>query len=134
MEHHKFLASYILLFVFVSLHSGNLAHFPSLKEVGLMEKDTPKYLDLLSNLAVEFDNHFKTFKKMQQHLNCLRNPFMYVDAVSEELQMELLELQSDSDLQGKFRELPLQDFYRCVPAHRYANIRKHAQVMLSLSL
>uniref|UniRef100_A0A8P4KFQ5 SPIN-DOC-like zinc-finger domain-containing protein n=1 Tax=Dicentrarchus labrax TaxID=13489 RepID=A0A8P4KFQ5_DICLA len=51
---------------------------------------------------------------------------------AEELQMELLELQVYSDLHSKFRELTLQDFYRRVPAHRYAKIRKHAQVMLSL--
>lgn len=46
--------------------------------------------------------------------------------------MELLELQSDSDLRSRFRELSLQDFYKCVPEHRYGKIRKHAQVILCL--
>lgn len=55
------LASYIATFVFVSIHSGNLAHFPSLREVGLMDEDTPKYLDILSNLVVEFDHRFENF-------------------------------------------------------------------------
>ena len=32
------LASYIAPFVFVSVHSGNLAYFPSLREVGLRTK------------------------------------------------------------------------------------------------
>ena len=131
--HLNFLESNIVLFVFVSLHSGNLAHFPSLKEVGLMEADTPKYLDILSNLEVEFDCRFKDFEENATAFELFAQPFsVHVDAVNEELQMELLELQSDSDLRSKFRELPLQDFYRCVPAHRYAKIRKHAQVMLSL--
>ncbi|KAK0155945.1 General transcription factor II-I repeat domain-containing protein 2 [Merluccius polli] len=60
-----------LLLLSRHLSTGNLAHFPSLREVGLMEEDKPKYLDILSNLVVEFD-----FKKMQQHLSCLRNPFL----------------------------------------------------------
>ncbi|KAL7400676.1 hypothetical protein ABVT39_015949 [Epinephelus coioides] len=114
--------------------AGNLAHFPSLKEVGLMEADTPKYLDILSNLEVEFDCRFKDFEENATAFELFAQPFsVHVDAVSEELQMELLELQSDSDLRSKFRELPLQDFYRCVPAHRYAKIRKHAQMEDHLS-
>ena len=43
--------------------------------------------------------------------------------------MVFLEHQTDSDLHSNSRELPLQDFYRCIPAHRYGKIRKHAQVM-----
>ena len=98
-----------------------------------MEEDKPKYLDILSNLVVEFDNRFKDFQENATAFELFAQPFSVpVDAVSEELQMELLELQADSDLHSKFRELTLQDFYRHVPAHRYAKIRKHAQVKLSL--
>ncbi|KAJ3581116.1 hypothetical protein NHX12_017622 [Muraenolepis orangiensis] len=112
---------------------GNLAHFPSLREVGLMEEDTPKYLDILNNLEVEFDHRFEDFRGNTTAFELFAQPFsVNVDAVSEELQMELLELQSDSDLHSRFRELSLQDFYRSIPAHRYGKIRKHAQVMLSL--
>lgn len=46
-----------------------------------------------------------------------------VNVVSEELQMEI---QAELDLQGKFREFPLQSFYRHVPDHSYA--RKHANM------
>lgn len=117
----------------MSVLLGNLAHFSSLKEVGLMEESTPKYLNILSDLVVEFDNRFKDFQENSNAFELFAQPFsVHVDAVSEELQMELLELQSDSDLHSKFRELSLQDFYRCVPAHRYAKLCKHAQVMLSL--
>ncbi|KAJ3582236.1 hypothetical protein NHX12_015717 [Muraenolepis orangiensis] len=108
---------------------GNLAHFPSLREVGLMEEDTPKYLDILNNLEVEFDHRFEDFRGNTTAFELFAQPFsVNVDAVSEELQMELLELQSDSDLHSRFRELSLQDFYRSIPAHRYGKIRKHAQL------
>ncbi|XP_063748741.1 general transcription factor II-I repeat domain-containing protein 2B-like [Eleginops maclovinus] len=115
------------------LSKGNLEHFPSLREVGLMEEDTPKYLNILNNLEVEFDHRFEDFRGNTTAFELFAQPFsVNVDAVSEELQMELLELQSDSDLHSRFRELSLQDFYRSIPAHRYGKIRKHAQVMLSL--
>ncbi|XP_041858599.1 general transcription factor II-I repeat domain-containing protein 2-like isoform X2 [Melanotaenia boesemani] len=118
-----------LLLLSRHLSTGNLAHFSSLKEVGLMEESTPKYLNILSDLVVEFDNRFKDFQENSNTFELFAQPFsVHVDVVSEELQMELLELQSDSDLHSK----SLQDFYRCVPAHRYAKICKHAQVMLSL--
>ncbi|KAK5868072.1 hypothetical protein PBY51_012517 [Eleginops maclovinus] len=117
----------------IHLSTGNLAHFPSLREVGLMEEDTPKYLDILNNLEVEFDHRFEDFRGNTTAFELFAQRFsVNVDAVSEELQMELLELQSDSDLHSRFRELSLQDFYRSIPAHRYGKIRKHAQVMLSL--
>ena len=105
--------------------------FSSLSEVGLMEEDTPKYLNILCNLVVEFDHRFEDFCGNTTAFELFSHPFS-TDAVSEELQMELLELQSDSNICSKFRELPLPDFYRCVPAHRYGKIHKHAQVMLSL--
>ncbi|KAJ3584580.1 hypothetical protein NHX12_015075 [Muraenolepis orangiensis] len=112
---------------------GNLAHFPSLREVGLMEEDTPKYLDILNNLEVEFDHRFEDFRGNTTAFELFAQPFsVNVDAVSEELQMELLELQSDSDLHSRFRELSLQDFYRSIPAHRYGKIRKHAQATTKL--
>ncbi|KAM3872079.1 general transcription factor II-I repeat domain-containing protein 2-like [Diretmus argenteus] len=122
-----------LLLLSRHLSAGNLAHFPSLREVGLMEENVPKYMDILNNLVLEFDRRFADFRDKATVFELFAQPFsINVDAVSDELQMELIELQSDSQLQNKFRALPLLDFYRCVPADRFAKIRKHAQVMLSL--
>ena len=68
------LASYIAAFVFVSVHLGNLAHFPSLREVGLMEEDTPKYCNILSDLLS--DHSQKIFVETKQNLSCLPNPLL----------------------------------------------------------
>ncbi|XP_044220325.1 general transcription factor II-I repeat domain-containing protein 2B-like [Thunnus albacares] len=122
-----------LLLLSRHLSAGNLAHFPSLREVGLMEENVPKYMNILSNLVLEFDRRFEDFRHNATVFELFAEPFsVNVNTVSEELQMELIELQSDSQLQNKFTAVPLLDFYRCVPADRYAKICKHAQVMLSL--
>uniref|UniRef100_A0A3P9LRR7 Uncharacterized protein n=1 Tax=Oryzias latipes TaxID=8090 RepID=A0A3P9LRR7_ORYLA len=54
------------------------------------------------------------------------------DSVPEHLQMELIEFQCDTELRRKFVSLPLRDFYPHVSKQRYPQMRKNAQVMLSL--
>uniref|UniRef100_A0A3P9LX64 SPIN-DOC-like zinc-finger domain-containing protein n=1 Tax=Oryzias latipes TaxID=8090 RepID=A0A3P9LX64_ORYLA len=83
------------------LSAGNLAHFPSLREVN------------------EFDIFF------------LSPFIVSPDLVPEHLQMELIEFQCDKELRRKFVSLPLRDFYPHVSVQRYPQMRKNAQVMLS---
>uniref|UniRef100_A0A672N6G3 Uncharacterized protein n=1 Tax=Sinocyclocheilus grahami TaxID=75366 RepID=A0A672N6G3_SINGR len=113
-----------LLVLSLTAHPGNLAHFPCLREADMMKEEVPEYDAVLSNLiqeqnATDFDG-----EGLSKQLS--------VDTVSDDLQMELIELQCDSELQHKFRSLPLTDFYKCVPANRYPKMCKQAQVMLSL--
>uniref|UniRef100_A0A671KZD1 SPIN-DOC-like zinc-finger domain-containing protein n=1 Tax=Sinocyclocheilus anshuiensis TaxID=1608454 RepID=A0A671KZD1_9TELE len=104
------------------LSAGNLAHFPCLREVGMMKEEVP-----------EFDSRFEYFRHNATDFELFAQPYtISVDTVSDDLQMELFELQCDSELQHKFRSLPLTDFYKCVPANRYPKMCKQAQVMLSL--
>lgn len=98
-----------------------------------MEERLCEYAALVSNLAQEFDTRFEDFRDSATDLELFSQPFTTsVDSVSEEIQMELIEFQCDSEVQKKFSSLHLKDFYQCVPASRYPKIRKHAQVMLSL--
>uniref|UniRef100_A0A3P9JXV2 HD domain-containing protein n=1 Tax=Oryzias latipes TaxID=8090 RepID=A0A3P9JXV2_ORYLA len=54
------------------------------------------------------------------------------DLVPEHLQMEFIEFQCDTELRRKFVSLPLRDFYPNVSLQRYPQMRKNAQLMLSL--
>lgn len=64
-----------------------------------MEENVLKYLDILSNLVQEFDSCFKDFRENATVFELFAQPFSIdVDTVSEELQLELIELQSDSQL------------------------------------
>lgn len=97
-----------------------------------MEDSAPKYIDILNNLVHEFDSRFEDFKENSTAFELFAHPFSVdVDTVSEEVQMELLELQCNSHLHNLYKELSLLEFYKSVPA-QYPKIRKHAQMMLSL--
>uniref|UniRef100_A0A3B3IGK3 HAT C-terminal dimerisation domain-containing protein n=1 Tax=Oryzias latipes TaxID=8090 RepID=A0A3B3IGK3_ORYLA len=102
------------------LSAGNFAHFPSLRDVNV-------------NLNKEFDLRFVDFKKTAGDMELFSQPFsVSPDSVPEHLQMELIEFQCDTELRPKFVSLPLRDFYPHVSKQRYPQMRKNAQVMLSL--
>ncbi|XP_053534711.1 general transcription factor II-I repeat domain-containing protein 2A-like [Ictalurus punctatus] len=115
------------------LSAGNLANFPCFREAGMMKEKVPEYDAVLSNLIQEFDSRFEDFRHTASDFEWFVQPFtISVDTVSDDLQMEPIELQCDSELKHKFRSLPLTDFYKCVPANRFPKMCKQAQVMLSL--
>uniref|UniRef100_A0A3P9JPU4 SPIN-DOC-like zinc-finger domain-containing protein n=1 Tax=Oryzias latipes TaxID=8090 RepID=A0A3P9JPU4_ORYLA len=115
------------------LSAGNLAHFPSLRYVNVEVDRLPEYGELLSNLNKEFDLRFVDFKKTAGDMELFSQPFsVSPDSVPEHLQMELIEFQCDTELRRKFVSLPLRDFYPHVSKQRYPQMRKNAQVMLSL--
>uniref|UniRef100_A0A3P9KD40 SPIN-DOC-like zinc-finger domain-containing protein n=1 Tax=Oryzias latipes TaxID=8090 RepID=A0A3P9KD40_ORYLA len=108
------------------LSAGNLAHFPSLREVNVEGNRLPEYGELLSNLKKEFE------LKQGMTWSFFLSPFIVSpDLVPEHLQMELIEFQCDKELRRKFVSLPLRDFYPHVSVQRYPQMRKNAQVMLS---
>uniref|UniRef100_A0A3P9K523 SPIN-DOC-like zinc-finger domain-containing protein n=1 Tax=Oryzias latipes TaxID=8090 RepID=A0A3P9K523_ORYLA len=93
----------------------------------------PDYGELISNLNKEFDLRFVDFKKTAGDMELFSQPFsVSPDSVPEHLQMELIEFQCDTQLRRKFVSLPLMDFYPHVSKQRYPQMRKNAQVMLSL--
>uniref|UniRef100_A0A3B3I8P2 Uncharacterized protein n=1 Tax=Oryzias latipes TaxID=8090 RepID=A0A3B3I8P2_ORYLA len=97
------------------LSAGNLAHFPSLREVKVEVDRLPEYGELLSNLNKEFDLRFVDFKKTADDMELFSQPFsVSPDSVPEHLQME-----------RKFVSLPLRDFYPHVSVQRYPQIRKN---------
>lgn len=54
---------------------GNVAHFPSLREVNLVEERLPEYAGLVSNLNREFDVRFVDFKKSAGDMELFSQPF-----------------------------------------------------------
>lgn len=90
------------------LSQTNLCHFPACK--ALMDVGTPfsgeKYADAIMKLQEEFDRRFADFKTHRATFQIFADPFSFdVQDASPVLQMELIDLQCNSELKVKFREV-----------------------------
>ncbi|KAM6943949.1 general transcription factor II-I repeat domain-containing protein 2A [Lycodopsis pacificus] len=90
------------------LSQTNFCHFPTCK--ALMGAGTPfsgeKYADAIVNLQDEFDHRFADFKTHRATFQIFADPFSFdVQDAPPVLQMELIDLQCNSELKAKFREV-----------------------------
>lgn len=108
----------------------SFTHFPTLatlKEAGAKVK---KYSESLDALHGEFCRRFLDFDKIDKSLAfpLSQDP----ETAPEELQLELIDLQSDPALKEKFSSLKLNDFYASLNDAAFPNLRRKAQMMLAL--
>ncbi|XP_069792252.1 LOW QUALITY PROTEIN: general transcription factor II-I repeat domain-containing protein 2-like [Narcine bancroftii] len=90
------------------LSQTNLCHFPACK--ALMDSGTPfsgeKYVDVILKLQEEFDHRFVDFKMHRATFQIFVDPFSFdVQDAPPLLQVELIDLQCNSELKTKFREV-----------------------------
>ena len=111
----------------LQLEESNCVHFPTLRSH--QPCDVSYYAKFISDLKDQFNTRFAD---MDEH----RKYFSYFAAVfdveicdsPENLQMELIELQSSSELKSRFREVPLLEFYQhYLTPQRFPSIVKHAK-------
>ena len=98
-----------------SRQAGNnrFYHFPFLKDAKISDELAAKYKVQLDTLAVEFDRRFQDFKNLESQFNILSSPFTTeVDSASENLLLELLDLQVSNELKEKVKSFSLPDFYK----------------------
>ena len=90
------------------LSQTNLCHFPACKV--LANAGTPfsgkKYADAILKLQEEFDHRFADFKMHRTTFQIFADPFSFdVQNAHPVLQMKLTDLQCNSELKAKFREV-----------------------------
>ena len=109
--------------------SENLVHFATCKELQ-NSADTKSALNVakydthLQSLSKEFEKRFSDFASYERQFALFSGPFSFDLAEAEEnLQMELLEIQSDSSLRSKYLEVGIPDFFSYLP-ERFRNFKK----------
>uniref|UniRef100_A0A669BDA4 SPIN-DOC-like zinc-finger domain-containing protein n=1 Tax=Oreochromis niloticus TaxID=8128 RepID=A0A669BDA4_ORENI len=110
-----------------------LTHLPTLKEAIPNANHLHKYSATLEVLHAEFSRRFQDFKALENEMDMVSSPFTCsVDNASSDVQMELIDLQSDTLLAEHFRSVSLLDFYSSLKEENFPHLRNHAQRILVL--
>ena len=85
------------------------------------------------SLEKEMGSRFQDFQKLKPEINLLSRLFSAdIDSSPEDVQLQLIDMQSNNTLQQKFNCFPLQNYYQSLCAENCPSIRKHAAKMMSI--
>ena len=120
------------------IQSKNLTHFPSLKDAKSKlqengsELDIEKFVNHIDLLLNEFKRRFPDFSSFEDKFALFSAPFTFDASLADEnLQMELLEMQSDSIVKAKYDAVGVPEFY-CYLSEQYSSIKKFACYILAM--
>lgn len=107
---------------------GNCYHFTNLKSLSNLNQDQcNKYSEVLKDLKKEFETRFNDFTLLERMFNVFITPFLIQPTdVPEELQIELIEMQSSTFLKNNFPTMRPQEFYNLLGKHCFPRIRNVA--------
>ena len=115
------------------LSEQNFIHFPHLKTQAVAQASSEKYSTQLIALHQEFVRRFADFKAMEGQFDLLSSPFACdIETASEELQMELIDLQTDNSLKKMFETKVLIEFYASLPSEKFQRLKSFARKMFVL--
>ncbi|GBO10267.1 General transcription factor II-I repeat domain-containing protein 2A [Araneus ventricosus] len=108
----------------LNLFAGQLAkndsHFSRLNSIpSVNEKKLKNYEDGLKKLHFESERRLQDFSAIQTELDIFTMPFnVNCEAVRSDLQLELIELQSNNHLKQSFLNMPKLEFYKSLSKPR----------------
>jgi 17beta-estradiol 17-dehydrogenase/3beta-hydroxysteroid 3-dehydrogenase/mitotic-spindle organizing protein 1 len=92
-----------------------------------------KYIHLVSNLKDEFSRRFLDFYLLEKDFALLTMPFSIdVSDVPVQLQIELIDMQSDISLKEKFKESELLQFWSSLKNDKFLNLKNFARKMFTI--
>ncbi len=112
----------------------NTIHFSALQEIvnsfpqDNISAQTRRYAADIASLAGEFKRRFQDFAAIEKEIRLLSSPFSVdPDDAPDQLQLELIELQCDSEWRSRHQQLSLVNFYRQLDKGRFQEIRTFAK-------
>lgn len=116
----------------LQLEKGNTVHFPTLQEQKLAM--TAEYAGECAKLLQAFSERFQDVKSKHKELQIFATPFNVEPSdVPDNLQHEIIELQSNDKLKAKYNNLPLLEFYKMyIRSEDFPFLRRHALKFASL--
>jgi len=116
------------------LAAGNLAHLSSLQVVSEVEAQRLKdNEDVVSELLAEFDRRFQEFKDLEPQFALFATPFAVdAESISEEVQMELLNLQCDTVLKQKYTDVGVPEFHTFLSREKYPKLVSAAAEIMAM--
>ena len=122
-----------LQFLSSQLDSNYLTHFKTLKETPPSAAHLRRYSSMLNALHGEFERRFVDFRSIEDEMHLFSSPFAcIVDNAPSDVQLELIDLQSDALLKEKYAAGSLLEFYSSLKKEKFPNLRRHAQKMFVL--
>ena len=118
------------------LSRDNFPHFPVCEQFN-QEANLPfpsKFVhDTISTLKLQFRQRFSDLDAHATDVRILQNPFdSDVELLKPELQMEVIDLQSNDMLKDKYKEVELIEFYKCLPRAQYMHLKNFALGLISV--
>ena len=109
------------------MKESNCIHFPTLRSH--QPCDVSCYTEFISPLIDRFNTRFADMEKHRKYFSYFATVFdVEIGDAPENLQMELIELQSSNELKSRFREVTLLKFYqKYLTPQRFPSLVKHAK-------
>ena len=116
------------------MEQKKIVHFATLSSRPVETVDHVKYLTLLTKLSEEFSCRFHNFKRRSEEMKIFGNPFQIDPSTAPDtFQLEIIDIQSHSDLKMAFSQNDLLTFYaKYVSAETFPNLVRLALRNISL--
>ena len=91
------------------------------------------YADVVSELPAEFDRRFQEFKDLEPQFAFFATPFAVdAESTSEEVHMELLDLQCDTVLKQKYTDVGVPEFHTFLSREKYPKLLSAATEIMAM--
>ncbi|CAM4623216.1 unnamed protein product [Caretta caretta] len=89
--------------------------------------------EIISDLKLQFQKHFSDLDVNAEEIWIFQNPLdCDLEKLPPELQMEVIDLQSNDLLKDKYKKGNLVEFYKCLPNDQYAYVKNFVRGLMSM--